>query len=93
MDQTFNFRAAPVPLHRRLSPRAIALAVAACLVLSGLVSFAMVIDSEHRSMDQVESRGRADRRHDVGERRPAGSGSVADRPRSTPPPGRIPAPR
>ena len=30
MDQTFNFRAAPVPLHRRLSPRAIALVVTAC---------------------------------------------------------------
>jgi len=55
MDQTFNFRAAPVPLHRRLSPRAVALAVAACLVLSGFVSFARwVIDSERRSMDRVE---------------------------------------
>jgi len=55
MDQTFNFRAAPVPLHRRLSPRAVALAVAACLVLSGFVSFSRwVIDSERRSMDRVE---------------------------------------
>jgi hypothetical protein len=55
MDQTFDFRAAPVPLHRRLSPRAFALAVAACLVLSGLVSFSRwVIDSERRSMDRVE---------------------------------------
>ena len=55
MDQTFNFRAAPVPLHRRLSPRAIALVVAACLVLSGLASFSRwVIDSERRSMAQAE---------------------------------------
>ena len=55
MDQTFNFRAAPVPLHRRLNPRAFALAVVACLVLSGLVSFSRwVIDSERRSMDRVE---------------------------------------
>ena len=55
MDQTFNFRAAPVPLHRRLSPRAIALVVAACLVLSGLVSFSTwVIDSERRSMARAE---------------------------------------
>ena len=55
MDQTFNFRAAPVPLHRRLSPRAIALVVAACLVLAGLVSFSTwVIDSERRSMARAE---------------------------------------
>ena len=55
MDQTFNFRAAPVPLHRRLSPRAIALVVTACLVLSGLVSFSRwVIDSERRSMARAE---------------------------------------
>ena len=55
MDQTFNFRAAPVPLYRRLSPRAIALVVTACLVLSGLVSFSRwVIDSERRSMARAE---------------------------------------
>ncbi|MGZ8581275.1 MAG: hypothetical protein ACXWW9_08335 [Actinomycetota bacterium] len=55
MDQTFNFRAAPVPLHRRLNPRAVALAVAAVLVLSGLVSFSRwVVDSERRSMDRAE---------------------------------------
>ena len=55
MDQTFNFRAAPVPLHRRLSPRAIALVVTACLLLSGLVSFSRwVIDSERRSMARAE---------------------------------------
>lgn len=51
MDQTFNFRAAPLPLHRRLSPRAIALVAAACLLLAGLVSFSRwVIDSERRSV-------------------------------------------
>ena len=55
MDQTFNFRAAPVPLHRRLSPRAIALVVTASLLLSGLVSFSKwVIDSERRSMARAE---------------------------------------
>jgi hypothetical protein len=55
MDQTFNFRAAPVPLHRRLSPRAIALVVTACLMLSGLVSFSVwVIDSERRSMARAQ---------------------------------------
>jgi hypothetical protein len=55
MDQTFNFRAAAVPLHRRLSPRAIALVVTACLVLTGLVSFSRwVIDSERRSMARAE---------------------------------------
>ncbi|MGZ8602510.1 MAG: hypothetical protein ACXWXN_08340 [Actinomycetota bacterium] len=55
MDQTFNFRAAPVPLRRRLNPRAIALAVTALVVLSGLVSFSRwVIDSERRSIDRAE---------------------------------------
>jgi hypothetical protein len=54
MDQTFNFRAAPVPLHRRLSPRAVALVVTACLVLFGLVAFSRwVLDSERRSMDRA----------------------------------------
>lgn len=54
MDQTFDFRAAPVPLWRRLSPRAIALTVAACVVLSGLVSFSRwVIDSERRSVERA----------------------------------------
>jgi hypothetical protein len=58
MDQTFNFRAAPVPLHRRLSPRAIALVVAASLVLCGLVSFSRwVIDSERRSVERAERAG------------------------------------
>jgi hypothetical protein len=55
MDQTFDFRAAPVPLHRRLSRRAIALVVTACLLLSGLVSFSRwVIDSERRSIARAE---------------------------------------
>lgn len=83
MDQTFNFRAAPVPLHRRLSPRAVALAVAACLVLSGLVSFSRwVIDSERRSMDRVE---RVERTGSIvgtisgSDDALAGSGSPADR--------------
>jgi hypothetical protein len=55
MDQTFDFRAAPVPFRRRVRPRAIALAVAAAVVLTGVVSFArVVIDSERRSMERVE---------------------------------------
>ncbi len=55
MDQTFNFRAAPVPLRRRLNPRAIALAVAAFVALSGVVSFTrLVIDSERRSIERAE---------------------------------------
>jgi hypothetical protein len=58
MDQTFNFRAAPVPLHRRLSPRAIALVVVAVLVLCGLVSFSRwVIDSERQSVERAERAG------------------------------------
>lgn len=56
MDQTFDFRAAPVPLHRRVDPRAVVLAVAAFLVLGGFVSFSRwVIDSERRSMEQAEA--------------------------------------
>lgn len=55
MDQTFNFRAAPVPLHRRLSPRAIALVVTACIALFTLGSFSRwVIDSERRSIERAE---------------------------------------
>lgn len=55
MDQTFDFRAAPVPLHRRVDPRAVVLAVAAFLVLGGFVSFSRwVVDSERRSMEQAE---------------------------------------
>jgi len=82
MDQTFNFRAAPVPLHRRLSPRAVALAVAACLVLSGFVSFSRwVIDSERRSMDRVErieGTGSIVATISGSDDALAGSGSVAD---------------
>ena len=56
MDQTFTFRAAPVPLRRRLHPRTIALAVAACLVLSGIASFARwVSDSERRSLERARA--------------------------------------
>jgi hypothetical protein len=55
MDQTFNFRAAPVPLHRRLSPRTIALVVTACFALFALGSFSRwVIDSERRSIERAE---------------------------------------
>lgn len=58
MDQTFYFRAAPVPLRRRLNPRAIALAMAALLVASGLVAFSTwVIGSERQS---IELAARAD---------------------------------
>jgi hypothetical protein len=54
MDQTFNFRAAPVPLRRRLNPRAIALAVTALVVLVGLVSFCRwVIESERSSIERA----------------------------------------
>lgn len=55
MDQTFDFRAAPVPLHRRVDPRAVVLAVAAFLVLGGFVSFSRwVVDSERRSLERAE---------------------------------------
>jgi hypothetical protein len=60
MDRAFDFRAAPVPPWRRLNPRAIALAVTACVVLSGVVSFSRwVIDSERRSIELAESAGSA----------------------------------
>lgn len=56
MDQTFTFRAAPVPPWRRLHPRAIALAVAACLTLSGIVAFGRwVADSERRSFERARA--------------------------------------
>jgi len=52
MDQTFNFRAAPVPLRRRLNPRAIALALAALFVVFGFVALSTwVIRSERRSIE------------------------------------------
>jgi hypothetical protein len=54
MDQTFNFRAAPVPLHRRVNRRTIAFAVAALLVVSSFAAFSWwVIDSERRSVERV----------------------------------------
>ena len=54
MDQTFNFRAAPVPLRHRLKPRTIVLAVAACALLFGLASFSMwVVGSERRSIERA----------------------------------------
>ena len=60
MDQTFDFRAAPVPLRRRVRPRAIALVVAGSVALSGLVSFSrLVIESERRSMERAELAGAA----------------------------------
>lgn len=52
MDQTFNFRAAPVPLRRRLNPRTIVFAVVVLVVVFGLVSFSTwVVGSERRSME------------------------------------------
>ena len=54
MDQTFNFRAARVPLRRRLSPRKMAVAVSAFVVLFGLVSFSIwVVGSERRSIERA----------------------------------------
>lgn len=56
MDQTFNFRADPVPLRRRLRPRAIVLAVVAFVVLSGFVSFTRwIVESERRSIERAEA--------------------------------------
>lgn len=53
MDQTFNFRAATVPMARRVSRRAIALALMIGVVVSGLVVFSTwVVDSERRSMER-----------------------------------------
>jgi len=54
MDQTFNFRAAPVPLSRRLNPRAIAVGFVVFFTLAGLGSFSRwVIDSERRSVERA----------------------------------------
>lgn len=54
MDRTFNFRAARVPLRRRLNPRTVAFAVAAFVVLIGLVSFSVwVVGSERRSIERA----------------------------------------
>jgi hypothetical protein len=60
MDQAFEFRAAPVPPWRRVNLRAIALAVAAFVVLSGVVSFSRwVIESERRSLERADGAGSA----------------------------------
>ena len=54
MDQTFNFRAAPVPLRRRVNPRLIGHAVVALIVASTLIWFSMlVVGSERRSMERA----------------------------------------
>jgi hypothetical protein len=54
MDQTFNFRAAPVPLQRRVNRRTIAFAAAALLVVFSFAAFSWwVIDSERRSVDRT----------------------------------------
>ena len=58
MDRAFSFRAEPLPFRRRLNPRAIAIAVAAFIVLFGLVSFSRwVTDSERRSLDGAAQAG------------------------------------
>jgi hypothetical protein len=50
MDDTFSYRAAPLPLRRRIDPRRIKLAVVALLMLSAFVAFSgWVIGSERRS--------------------------------------------
>lgn len=58
MDQTFDFRAAPVPLRRRLRPRAIALLAASAIAASGLGWFSrLVVESERRSLERAEHAG------------------------------------
>jgi hypothetical protein len=50
MDNTFSYRAAPLPLRRRIDPRRIKLAVVAFVMLSAFVAFSgWVIASERRS--------------------------------------------
>lgn len=50
MDDTFSYRAAPLPLRRRIDPRKVKRAVVAFVVVSSCVLFAKwVIDSEQRS--------------------------------------------
>lgn len=52
MDQSFGFRAARVPLHRRVSPRAIVLVVVGLALVVALCAFSRwVIVSERRSID------------------------------------------
>ena len=50
MDDTFSYRAAPLPLRRRIDPRSVKLVVVAIVVVSCCVLFTKwVIDSERRS--------------------------------------------
>ena len=50
MDDTFSFRAAPLPLRRRIEPRMIKVAVAAIIVVFSVVAFARwVVQSERQS--------------------------------------------
>jgi hypothetical protein len=50
MDDTFSFRAPPVPLHRRVDARAVKVAVTGLVLLSSVVAFSRwVIESERRS--------------------------------------------
>ena len=54
MDQTFNFRAAPVPLQRRLHRRTIAFAVVAFFVVAAFAAFSWwVVQSERRSDERA----------------------------------------
>ncbi|HWC70305.1 MAG TPA: hypothetical protein VG993_03995 [Actinomycetota bacterium] len=56
MDRAFDFRAAPVPPWRRLNRRAVALAVTAFVLLSGLALFSRwVVESERRSFHRGEA--------------------------------------
>ncbi|HEX7246932.1 MAG TPA: hypothetical protein VF351_02400 [Actinomycetota bacterium] len=56
MDQTFGFRAARVPLHRRVSPRAIVLVVVGLVIVVGVVAFSRwVIVSERRSLEAAST--------------------------------------
>ena len=56
MDDGFSFRAAPVPLHRRVDLRVIKSVVAGVVVLVATTAFARwVIDSEHRSEAGAEA--------------------------------------
>ena len=54
MDQTFNFRAAPVPLRRRVNPRVIVFTVAGFMVVSAFIWFStLVVGSERRSIERA----------------------------------------
>ena len=50
MDETFSFRAPPLPLRRRVDPRVVKTVVVALVLLTALTVFSRwVIDSERRS--------------------------------------------